>query len=183
MSNVGRTPRSARVPGRGPEVPPYHVGLFALLLVSAAFAETPAIFRDIDRSMRELSEITGLRAPKRVAYDSITKDHVNQFLKDRVKETVKPEDLRIEELTLKKFGFIPSDFDLAKSTVELLTEQAAAFYDFRKKKLFLTDWASGMRDDALVHELAHALADQNFGLERFMKGPARATTAAWPAWP
>jgi hypothetical protein len=141
-----------------------------LLIALAVSAETPAIFRDIDRSMRELSEITGLRAPKRVAYDSITKDRVNQFLKDRVKETVKPGDLRAEELTLKKFGFIPRDFDLAKSTVELLTEQAAAFYDFRKKKLFLTDWASSMRDDALVHELAHALADQNFGLERFMKG-------------
>src|ERR1051325_5373864 len=47
---------------------------------------------------------------------------------------------------------------------------SAAFYDYHKKKLFLTDWApSGMQESALVHELAHALADQNFHLERFIK--------------
>src|SRR5260370_33415568 len=34
----------------------------------------------------------------------------------------------------------------------------------------LTDWApSGMQESALVHELAHALADQYFHLERFIK--------------
>ena len=30
------------------------------------------------------------------------------------------------------FGFIPQDFDLAKETVDLVSEQAAAFYDYRK---------------------------------------------------
>lgn len=144
--------------------------LIGLLFWASLCAETPAVFRDIDRSMRELTGITGLPARKKVRAEIISRDRVHQFLKDRVKEVVKPEDLRVEELTLKKFGFIPSDFDLAKSTVELLTEQAAAFYDFRRKKLFLTDWtSSGMQESALVHELAHALADQNFGLERFIR--------------
>ena len=84
---------------------------------------------------------------------------------------MKPEELRAEEITLKKIGFVPADFNLEQSTVDLLTEQAAAFYDYHKKKLFLTDWASSssMQDAALVHELAHALADQHFHLERFIK--------------
>ena len=127
------------------------------------------IFREIATSLQVLQDITGLQAKKRIAYDLITRDKVNQFLKDRVKESVKPEELRAEEITLKKLGFVPPDFDLAKSTVDLLTEQAAAFYDYRRKKLFLTDWApSAMQRSALVHELAHALADQNFRLERFI---------------
>src|SRR5207253_6570970 len=84
--------------------------------------------------------------------------------------STKPDEVRAEEMTLKKLGFVPADFNLEKSTVDLLTEQAAAFYDYHKKKLFLTDWApSGMQESALVHELAHALADQNFHLERFIK--------------
>jgi hypothetical protein len=96
---------------------------------------------------------------------------VNEFLKDRVKESTKPDEVRAEEMTLKKLGFVPADFNLEKSTVDLLTEQAAAFYDYHRKKLFLTDWApSTMQESALVHELAHALADQNFHLERFIKG-------------
>ena len=69
----------------------------------------------------------------------ITKADVNKFLKDRVKEVAKPDEIRAEELTLKKFGFVPADFDLAKNTVDLLTEQAAAFYDYNKKKLFITE--------------------------------------------
>ena len=56
---------------------------------------------------------------------------------------------------------MPPDFNLADTTVDLLTEQAAAFYDFHRKKLFISDWAqTSMRDVALIHELAHALADQ-----------------------
>jgi hypothetical protein len=128
------------------------------------------IFQAIDRSLRDLADITGLKAKKTIHYDLITRDKVNQFLKDRIKESVKPDELRAEEMTLKKLGFVPPEFNLEKSTVDLLTEQAAAFYDYHRKKLFLTDWApSAMQDSALVHELAHALADQHFHLERFIK--------------
>jgi hypothetical protein len=132
--------------------------------------ERQEIFQAIDRSLRELASISGLNAKKSIRYDLITRDKVNEFLKDRIKESVKPEELRAEEMTLKKLGFVPPDFNLEKSTIDLLTEQAAAFYDYHKKKLFLTDWApSAMQESALVHELAHALADQNFHLERFIR--------------
>jgi hypothetical protein len=146
-----------------------------LCLLAAGAAQEPQedrrqIFHEIDRSLQELASVSGLKAKKPIHYDLITRDKVNQFLKDRVKEAVKPEELRAEELTLKKLGFVPQDFNLEKSTVDLLTEQAAAFYDYHRKKLFLTDWASsGMQETALVHELAHALADQSFHLERFIK--------------
>ncbi len=87
-----------------------------------------------------------------------------------MKTGVKPEEIRAEELTLKMFGFVPQDFDLKKNTLDLLTEQTAAFYDFHEKKLFITDWAATkMEEEALIHELAHALADQNFHLERYTR--------------
>src|SRR5262249_49794592 len=87
----------------------------------------------------------------------------------RIKEAVKPEDIRAEEIALKKLGLAPADFDLRKMTVDLLTEQAAAFYDYRRKKLFILDTnATLMQRPILVHELAHALADQHFNLERYL---------------
>jgi hypothetical protein len=148
--------------------------LSAYLLVAAVAvcAETGdrAIFDEIGQDLRDLNQITGLKIHRQVPYDLISKNQVNQFLKDRIKQEADPEDLRIEELSLKKFGFVPQDFDLAKTEVELLTEQAAAFYDYHKKKLYITDWApKDMREEALIHELAHALADQNFHLERFIR--------------
>lgn len=120
--------------------------------------------------MAELAEVTGFTVKRPVAFELITRAQVNQFLQDRIKESVKPAELRAEELTLKKLGFVPQDFDLKKTTIELLTEQTAAFYDFHRKKLYITEWAAtALRDEALVHELAHALADQNFPLEKFSK--------------
>ena len=113
---------------------------FTLVVLHLAAQEVPQdaareVFRQIDADTKELSAITGLPFKKKVPYDLITREKVNQFLQDRVKEAVKPDEVHAEELTLKKFGLVPQDFDLKKSTVDLLTEQAAAFYDFHKKKL------------------------------------------------
>ncbi len=146
--------------------------VYLLLAAVAVCAETGdrAIFDEIGKDLRDLNQITGFKIHHKVPFDLITKDQVNQFLKDRIKQEADPEDLRIEDLSLKKFGFVPQDFDLAKTEVDLLTEQAAAFYDYHKKKLYITDWApKDMREEALIHELAHALADQNFHLERFIR--------------
>ena len=50
------------------------------------------------------------------------------------------------------------------------TEQAAAFYDYDKKKLFITEsTATDSQEPVLAHELSHALADQNFNLAKFIR--------------
>ncbi len=151
--------------------------LLALPLAAAAAAQSAAdqdqsreVFGEIDEILRDLREITGFKIRHRVPAEMITRDKVKEFLQKRITEVATPEELRVEELTLKKFGLVPQDFDLAKNTVDLLTEQAAAFYDFTRKRLFITDWTpSATREPALVHELGHALADQNFNLEKFIK--------------
>src|SRR5262249_37661185 len=118
----------------------------------------------------ELTKVSGLPLKHAVPCDYISKEKINEFLKKRVKEVANPEDLRAEELTLKKFGLVPPDFNLEENTVDLLTEQAAAFYDYDKKKLFITDTTSGdTQQPVLAHEIAHALADQRFNLGRFIK--------------
>ncbi len=151
--------------------------LAAWLLALSFYASpqtTPATGADKASEIREimsgLGEIMGLKPLREVRYDTMDKEELKRYLDRRMKEVVKPDELRAEELTLKKFGFVPQDFDLRSSTVDLLTEQAAAFYDFRKKKLFLVSATGGpMQQTALVHELAHALADQHFNLEKFIK--------------
>ncbi len=147
--------------------------LRTLLLGAVAWwvqaAQAPDLAAEIESTTRELTQISGLQQLKKVSHERIGRDQVKALLEQRVKENVKPEDLRVEELALKKFGFIPPDFDLVKTTLELLSEQAAAFYDFRQKKLFLVDTGSELAErSALIHELAHALADQHFNLEKFI---------------
>ncbi len=119
---------------------------------------------------QDLTRISGMKLRHRVPCGFITKEKINEFLNKRVKDVTSPEEIRAEELTLKKFGLVPRDFDLARSTVDLLTEQAAAFYDYDKKKLFITEsTSSDTQEPVLAHELSHALADQNFNLARFIR--------------
>ena len=141
------------------------------LWATALFPATGLPTREeVQQTLAELSAITGFPIKHPVAFESITREQINRYLQDRIKEATKPNELRAEELTLKKFGFVPANFDLRKNTIDLLTEQAAAFYDFHRKKLFISDWAqTSMRDVALIHELAHALADQSFSLEKFTR--------------
>ncbi len=147
---------------------------FLLLLAGAAAAQpnqqAQKLCGEANRIAVELTQISGMKLHHPVPCDFITKEKINDFLKKRVKEVAKPEEIRAEELTLKKFGLVPADFDLAKSTVDLLTEQAAAFYDYDRKKLFITESTpSDTQEPVLAHELSHALADQSFNLARFIR--------------
>jgi hypothetical protein len=148
---------------------------FVLLLPAVtAFAQADPAARKLcsqaNEIARQLTTISGMELRHPVPCDFITKEKINEFLQKRVKEVAKPDEVRAEELTLKKFGLVPADFDLAKTTVDLLTEQAAAFYDYDKKKLFVTDTTpSDTQEPVLAHELSHALADQNYNLGRFIR--------------
>jgi hypothetical protein len=124
---------------------------------------------EINAIMRRLADITGFRIRRQLPFQLLTREQINVYIKDQIKHSVRPKDIYAEELSLKKLGFVSADFDLKKTTIDLLTEQAAAFYDFHRKKLFISEWAaSSMREEALVHELAHALADQNYNIERYL---------------
>jgi hypothetical protein len=130
----------------------------------------PAVCAETDRIVAELTRISGLKAARPVDCDAIGREQVTEFLKQRLKEAATPEEIRAEQITLKKLGLAPPEFDLAATTVDLFTEQALAFYDFKKRRLFLTGGlAAAAEEGVLVHELAHALADQNFNLERFIR--------------
>ena len=144
------------------------VVILSLTFWLAAAAETP--FAEIDQAINDLADITGWKPLKKVQYDTMDRVALKRYLEEKIKEEVKPEEIRAEEIALKKLGLVPPSFDLSRTMVDLLTEQAAAFYDFRKKKLFLLQGGDpASQSMVVVHELAHALADQRFDLGKFIK--------------
>ncbi len=156
--------------------------LFSLLTACVLVAPAPAqdLFTNIGHIKQGLSAITGLKFKHDVPYALITKDQLHLYLEKRLRETMKPDDARAEELTLKMLGLVPANFDLRKNTLDLLTEQAAAFYDYNQKKLFVLEGSGGNDEEriALVHELAHALADQHFHLAKYIREGMRSDDSA-----
>ncbi|MBI5281376.1 MAG: hypothetical protein HY858_06810 [Candidatus Solibacter usitatus] len=128
----------------------------------------------VEQVTREIAEITGLAVKRPIPMETITREGWKKWVEDEIRQNVKPEEIRVEELALKMIGLAPRDFDLKKATVDLLGEQAAAVYDHRRKKMLLVEGgaAGALGDAVLVHELAHAVADQHFNMRRFLdKGP------------
>ncbi len=143
---------------------------FIAAWVLMATAPAQELFSHIGAIKQGLSAITGLAFTRDVPYALMTKDQLRKYLERRLRETMKPDEVRAEELTLQMLGLVPRDFDLRKNTLELLTEQAAAFYDYDQKRLFVLLGAGDGDEErvALIHELAHALADQHFHLAKFI---------------
>lgn len=134
-------------------------------------AATPALFEQVDEMMRSLSEITGWKVHHRVPAEIMGKEKFRKLVESGAKDASGDKELRAEEIALKMFGFVPPDFNLARESTDLVTEQAAAFYDYTKKRLFVLDSTDDGAEQqlALVHELAHALADQQYSLGKFMR--------------
>ncbi|MBI4891563.1 MAG: hypothetical protein HY821_13135 [Acidobacteria bacterium] len=152
--------------------------LLAGVALAAGWAQAPDAAR-IRTVTAEIAAISGLEVKRDVPFESISRDGWKQWVDDEVRRTVKPEEIRADELALRLFGLIPKDFDLRKATVDLLGEQAAALYDHRRKKmLFVQGATGGMEDAILVHELSHAVADQHFDMRRFLDKTAKTDESA-----
>lgn len=147
--------------------------LFLPYLGRATAAEGPDAAQ-IQRVTAEIADITGLAVKHPVPYETISRDGWKKWVQTEIQASVKPSEIRAEELVLKKLGLVPADFDLKTATIDLLGEQAAAVYDHRRKKMLFVEGAAddAMAEAVLVHELSHALADQHFDMHRFLdKGP------------
>lgn len=128
------------------------------------------LFRSIDEILKFASNDTALPIKKEVKRKLTSREEVVAYLEKNMAEDKDAQRLRRSELVLKKFGLLPKDFNLQKFLVALLREQVAGYYDFKTKTVNMLDWVDAeQQKPVMAHELTHALQDQNFGLEKWMK--------------
>src|SRR6266581_749973 len=128
------------------------------------------LFRDVDTILDFASKDTALPIKHEVKRRLASRDEVVSYLKKNMAEDKDVQRLRRTELVLKKFGLLPKDFDLQTFLVSLLEEQVAGYYDAKTKTVNLLDWVvPELQRPVLAHELTHALQDQSFGLDKWLK--------------
>ncbi|MFN2597370.1 MAG: hypothetical protein ABR563_09320 [Pyrinomonadaceae bacterium] len=132
--------------------------------------------------LRETSEIRQLAILRPVKSGAQSRAEIERMLLKNLDEETKPEEIRANELTLKKLGLIPADFQLRPFLVSVLTEQILGYYDPKSQTFYLADWIDlDGQQPVISHELTHALQDQHFDLKRFdhwKRGDADAELAA-----
>ena len=132
--------------------------------------EAEELSRDVDNILQFASKETNLPVKQEVKKQFTSRDEVVAYLKKNMAEDKDAQRLRRSELVLKKFGLLPRDFDLQSFLITLLREQVAGYYDPKTKTVNLLDWIGPeAQRPVMAHELTHALQDQSFGLEKWMK--------------
>ena len=132
--------------------------------------EAEKLFRSVDEILRFASNDTLLPIKHEVKRQLVSRDEVESYVSKHTSEDEDAKRLRRSELVLKKFGLLPRDFDLGKFLPLLLKEQVAGYYDPKTRTVNLLDWLGAeQQKPVLAHELTHALQDQSFNLEKYMK--------------
>jgi hypothetical protein len=135
----------------------------------AQSAATTRVLAKIDEMIGDVERIMGLKALAPIPRSLLSREEINELISGRMSEEAASEDIGNEERFLEMFGFVDQKFDLAQEVVNTLTEQATALYDYKTKQLYLSTWTpEDMQEFALVHELAHAIADQHFDLGKYV---------------
>jgi hypothetical protein len=126
------------------------------------------LFASVDTILRFASDDSRLPIKSKVKRKLITRDDVEKYLLDRMKDDKDAKRLERSEIVLKKFGLLDQSFHLQPFLVTLLKEQIAGFYDSKTKTVNLLDWIDPeSQKPVLAHELTHALQDQRMNLEKW----------------
>src|SRR5271154_307926 len=136
--------------------------------------EAKELFRSVDEILQFASQDTDLPIKHKVKRRLTKRDEVQEYLEKNMKEDKDAKRLERSSAVLKKFGLLPRDFDLGIFLVAMLREQVAGYYDVKTKTVNLLNWLDvEAQKPVLAHELTHALQDQSFQIETWMKGSVK----------
>ena len=130
------------------------------------------LFESVDRIFAFAAEDTGFAKRPTVKRRLIGSADVEELTRKNEKKKEFAQRFETGEMTMKKFGLLPRDFDLKEFLVKANGKELAAYYDPETKTISLLNWIPLDRQEPiLAHELTHALQDQNYGLKNFLKEP------------
>ena len=122
--------------------------------------------------LKETSEIRQLPILRPVQSSTQSRAEIERMLIKNLDEETTPAQIHATEVTLKKLGLAPADFQYRALMLRLLTEQVAGYYDPKAQQFHLADWIDlDGQKPVMAHELTHALQDQHFNLRRFEHWP------------
>ena len=96
----------------------------------------------------------------------VTTEELAERVRDIIDEELDPDETMRDQALLASLGVIDAGTDLRDMYVDLYAEQVQGFYDGDTGELVVPVTGSGLdvlQKMVLVHELVHAVTDQNFG--------------------
>src|ERR1700680_3755703 len=138
-------------------------------------ADTKKLFESVDKIFGFAAEDTGMPKRALVKRQIVSKADVEKYATGRLAKEEFTQRFAQEELSMKKIGFLPRDFNLKEFLVKSTGQEVAGYYDDETKTISLLSWVPPDRQEPiLAHELTHALQDQKNDLGKWMKAGTKA---------
>jgi len=123
-----------------------------------------------DEVLGQMSQITGLKVLAPLKKSLRSREEIRAYVIKQMNEEKNPAERYADLRSAEAFGLLPKGFDLDSFMVNVLTEQVEGLYDPKTREFYIADW-SPLADQRMVmaHELTHALEDQHFHIESWVK--------------
>jgi hypothetical protein len=142
-------------------------------------SDTKRLFKSVDTIFDFASEDSGMPKHAVVKRRMVSKADVEKYVQGNLVKEEYAQRFVQEEMSMKKLGFIPRDFNLKEFVTKSSGQEIAGYYDPETKTISLLNWVPVDRQEPiLAHELTHALQDQNYDLTKWMKAAQRAKGGA-----
>src|ERR1700746_215376 len=139
-------------------------------------ADTKELFGAVDKVFEFTSEDTGIPKHTSVKKALVGPADIEKFTKDRMARAEYSQRFARSELTMKKFGLLPRDFNLREFLVKSNGQSIPGLYNEETKTIWLLNTISmDKQGPILAHELTHALQDQNYDLKHWAKAGEKRT--------
>jgi hypothetical protein len=137
--------------------------------VQMSDADAKELFKSVDKIVAFASEDSGFPKRSTVKRRLVGSAEVEQYTRDEQAKAGYAQRFARSELTMKKFGLLPREFNLREFVVKANGKQIAAYYDDETKTISMLNWIPLERQaPILAHELTHALQDQNYDLKAWL---------------
>jgi hypothetical protein len=123
-----------------------------------------------DEVLGQMSQITGLKVLAPLKKSLRSREEIRAYVIKQMNDEKNPAERYADLRSAEAFGLLPKGFDLDSFMVNVLTEQVEGLYDPKTREFYIADW-SPLADQRMVmaHELTHALEDQHFHIESWVK--------------
>jgi hypothetical protein len=123
-----------------------------------------------DEVLHQMSEITGLKLLTPLKKSLRSREQIRAYVINEMKEDKDEAERYAGERSAEAFGLLPKGFDLDNFMIDLLTEQIAGLYDPKTHEFYVADWIPASDQKmVMAHELTHALQDQHFKIDNWVK--------------
>jgi hypothetical protein len=136
----------------------------------ANHASSPDFITAADQVLVQMSQILSLPIKQPLKKSLRSKQEVRDYLVREDKADKNDAERYADEKTLEAFGLIPKNFPLDSFMLDVLTDQVAGLYDPKAKEFYIADWIPvDEQKTVMSHELTHALEDQSFRIDDWIK--------------